>query len=689
MKLLISTKEIAELAGTRLSTVSNWKSRSRTFPKPVGKRNGVNVFDYDETVAWLKTNRKAADMSRNRQLLWIISNGLRAVVSDEDLAASMAVLFGLYKTSSEYGLGKQWKDLVSEPNERNLERYVDRLEELDRKEPLPHLTNLIREARRRVLGMMEALPSILPAIVEIEEKDLPSLLDDAIERNSRERDSGSDLLDFSSLGLDDALVAFAVGVTQNLDHVDVYDPACGLERTGLEFSDKHPDTAFALSDINPTAAMLAEVRFLLKRGRESNAIVRNLDSLAEDGYQDGKADLVLLQPPSGLRSERIDSPMNDSRWTYAPAASTSPEFMFLQDAIYHLKPDGVILMASLAKEASSYGRSAPRIRRRLIAEGRVKAVVSLRNDRRRFQTNADIDIWVVGNPNPKLNAVYMVDGRKPADDRVDMGELPVWLSRSLEKIWGKGSYRWSVVPVKDILANESAKLTPSYWIKDAEWNPRVINEEMAEQTARIHAALKVVDSRQFPARLISTDTPSFKEAQTISLRELVAQDKAELHRGRLFSGHGNAPSDGTVTRDALMKGISTIKPCEQLDDGEWHTNAGDILFTDFGTILAAVDWEGGHRISSGICALTLTGDEWDPRFVAACLKFGWNLRVDMSARSMTRIVPANMELPLVGKDVQSRYIAIMEAEDEIRKLDQAVSKYLESFGNAIRFGTES
>jgi len=319
----------------------------------------------------------------------------------------------------------------------------------------------------------------------------------------------------------------------------------------------------------------------------------------------------------------------------------------------------------------------------------VKAVVSLRNDRRRFQTNADIDIWVVGNPNPKLNAVYMVDGRKPADDRVDMGELPVWLSRSLEKIWGKGSYRWSVVPVKDILANESAKLTPSYWIKDAEWNPRVINEEMAEQTARIHAALKVVDSRQFPARLISTDTPSFKEAQTISLRELVSQDKAELHRSRLFSGHGNAPSDGTVTRDALMKGISTIKPCEQLDDGEWHTNAGDILFTDFGTILAAVDWEGGHRISSGICALTLTGDEWDPRFVAACLKFGWNLRVDMSARSMTRIVPANMELPLVGKDVQSRYIAIMEAEDEIRKLDQAVSKYLESFGNAIRFGTES
>lgn len=686
--LLISTKEIAELARTRLSTVSNWKNRSRTFPQPAGKRNGVNVFDYDEVVAWLKANGKTADTEGRRQLLWIITDILRQAVPEDDLTASMAVLFGLRRAAAEYGLEGQWEDLAQNPSEDALDGYVDRLEELDGAAPVPRLANLIPEARRRAPRMAKALGKTLPVIERMSGKDLSDLLDAAIERNSRERDSRSPLINFSSLGLDDTLAAFALETARGTGHADVYDPACGLEQTGMEFARRHPDSSLFLSDANPTAAMLAEVRFLLACGTGLDVRVRTVNSLEEDGQPGVKADLVLLQPPFGLRPKDVgETPANDPRWTYTQATGTSPSLMFLQDAIHHLKPDGVILMACLERESFAANRNEGKIRRKLVAEGRVKAMVALRNDRRRTPTSAAFDLWIVGGPDPDLASVHMVDGRKPADGRVDMGELPGWLSRPLKGIWKDGSYRWSSVSIRDVLADESATLTPSRWVRSADENPRIIAGEMASKASAIHGLVDSAGSERSILRSIPSEAPEFKEAATISIRELVAQGRAELHRGTdlLKRVHGQ-PND-IVTRDELQRGIPDAAPCVRQEDGVRRTRAGDILFTCTAPVDAAVDENGGHRVGYGLCALTLTGSEWDPRFAAACLRARWNLR--NGTGPVPRISLSDMELPLVDRDVQDRYLSILSVRDEVRRLDENVSAYLETLCNAIRFGTES
>ena len=687
----LSTRDIAELAGVRLSTVSNWKNRSDTFPKPVGKRDGVAVFDYGEIVAWMRTNNKKMVVGKGQVLLWAVKDGIRTAVASDDYAVDVAMLFGLRKAATIYDLESLWKGLAADASEEHLAEYVGRLREQDEAEPVPRLLNLVREARRHMPRIAKIMERALSPVMEIDEKDLPDLLDEAIGRNSRERGPiESDLAGFSDLGLADAVVPFALELAGSDGHVDVYDPACGLELTGLDFARGHPDTSLFLSDINPTAAMLAEVRLLLAHGNGIDARVRTVDSLAEDGYPDVRTDLVLLQPPYGFRpGDTGDAPTNDPRWTYAQSTGTSPALMFLQDAIHHLKPDGVILMACFGRESFAVNHNEGKVRRQLVAEGRVKAMVTLRSDRRRSPTSAPSDMWVVGDPDPDLASVYMVDGRNPADDRVDMGKLPGWLSRPLERIWKDGSYRWSDVPVRDILADDAATLTPSHWIRSADEDPRIIAGEMASRASAIHDIMASLGSGRSILQSVPSGTPDSEGAGTISVGELVAQGGAELHRGTEPLEHAYGQPDDIVTRDDLRKGIPSIEPNGGPGEEGFHTRAGDVLFTDISPVYAVVDERGGHRISRGICVLTLTGDEWDPRFAAACLRAKWNLRNGRPMGPALKVPPSSMELPLVDRGTQDRYLAILSASDEVRRLDETVSSYLETLGNAIRFGAKN
>jgi hypothetical protein len=54
----ISSSEIARLAGVKLPTVSNWRSRHNDFPAPVGGSETRPLFSREEVEAWLKANGK-------------------------------------------------------------------------------------------------------------------------------------------------------------------------------------------------------------------------------------------------------------------------------------------------------------------------------------------------------------------------------------------------------------------------------------------------------------------------------------------------------------------------------------------------------------------------------------------------------------------------------------------------------
>jgi phage terminase Nu1 subunit (DNA packaging protein) len=73
---LISSSDIADMAGANLATVSNWKKRHPGFPEPAytSKRGNVRLYWRDEIETWLiartgDVEETAADMERRAQEL--------------------------------------------------------------------------------------------------------------------------------------------------------------------------------------------------------------------------------------------------------------------------------------------------------------------------------------------------------------------------------------------------------------------------------------------------------------------------------------------------------------------------------------------------------------------------------------------------------------------------------------------
>src|SRR4051794_32856678 len=62
MGTLISSSEVAALAGVAPSTVSNWRKRHDDFPRPTETTDrGRDLFDLKEIERWLKRHRNLAE----------------------------------------------------------------------------------------------------------------------------------------------------------------------------------------------------------------------------------------------------------------------------------------------------------------------------------------------------------------------------------------------------------------------------------------------------------------------------------------------------------------------------------------------------------------------------------------------------------------------------------------------------
>src|SRR5699024_8025821 len=70
----LTSSDIANIADVTLSTVSNWRSRHRDFPKPVSGSGSSPRFDATEVRQWLTARgRKVKDLAADR-VLWNVLN---------------------------------------------------------------------------------------------------------------------------------------------------------------------------------------------------------------------------------------------------------------------------------------------------------------------------------------------------------------------------------------------------------------------------------------------------------------------------------------------------------------------------------------------------------------------------------------------------------------------------------------
>lgn len=685
--LFINTTEIAKMANVSVSTVSNWKRRSDTFPEPVGTKDGKPAFDYDQVAEWLQANNKEFDDNHTRNLVWEYANLVRGKVESTEGMALFITLLHLRKAAHEYGLETQWQTLIGGGDRESWLSYLDAIDAVEHEAGHALSNHVVTYARGLVESVsVETIRDAVALVNAINLSKIMTAADMVIDAmgNGRQAylgDNGSHLYRLMA----EMANAWAK-ICPNPDPT-FYDPACGGAFVAMQVALHNPQYRFELADINSLAAVIAQARFFLQFGKNATETIVLNDLIHNDPFPDLKCNLSVVTPPMGL-SASSDTGVTDPRWAYdaSNGGGRRPAFpsetAFLQDCIFHLDEEGRAFVA--LRPSFTTGRSFANLRRRMVADGVVEAIVSL--PRRQLRdTSIPIDIWVLSKVEGR-NHVHLIDCASATEEVAQEG-LPAYLSRPLNG-YSNGKYRWMDVECADILADENISLAPNRWIKPQGMSPKNICFESSAEISEIRQRLDQVDDESNPLRDLPNSLANMKESRVFTLRELVDSNEAELIRGNTQSvGRDSVYQEDVITPQILSEGMASLTKSGNVGKREHITEPGDIVFRKLGSTHAAVDVEGGHRMSHTVLALRMKGDNWIPEFVAICLQAAWNQK-DTPQNIAGRIDPLDMELPVVSLEMQRKLVEIQRAADELKRLSAAAADYATTFCNAIRFGAE-
>ena len=685
--LIVNTTEIAKMANVSVSTVSNWKRRSDTFPEPVGTKDGKPAFDYDQVAEWLQANNKEFDDNRTRNLVWEYANLVRGKVEPTEGMALFITLLHLRKAANEYGLEAQWQTLIGGGDRESWLSYLDAIDAVEHEAGHALSNHVVTYARGFVESVsVETIRDAVALVNAINLSKIMTAADMVIDAmgNGRQAylgDNGSPLYRLM------AEMANAWAKTCPNPDPTFYDPACGGAFVAMQVALHNPQYRFALADINSFAAVIAQARFFLQFGKNATETIVLNDLIHNDPFPDLKCNLSVVTPPMGL-SASSDTGVTDPRWAYdaSNGGGRRPAFpsetAFLQDCIFHLDGAGRAFVA--LRPSFTTGRSFANLRRRMVADGVVEAIVSL--PRRQLRdTSIPIDIWVLSKGEGR-NHVHLIDCASATEDVAQQG-LPAYLSEPLNG-YSDGKYRWMDVERADILADENISLAPNRWIKPQGMNPKNICLESTEEISEIRQGLDQIDDESNPLRDLPNSLANMKESRVFTLRELVDSNEAELIRGNTQSvGRDSVYQEDVITPQILSEGMASLTKSGNVGKREHITEPGDIVFRKLGSTHAVVDVEGGHRMSHTVLALRMKGDNWIPEFVAICLQAAWNQK-DTPRNIAGQIDPLDMELPVVPLEMQRKLVEIQRAADELKRLSAAAVGYATTLCNAIRFGAE-
>ena len=685
--LIVNTTEIAKMANVSVSTVSNWKRRSDTFPEPVGTKDGKPAFDYDQVAEWLQANNKEFDDNRTRNLVWEYANLVRGKVEVTEGMTLFIALLHLRKAAHEYGLETQWQTLIGGGDRESWLSYLDAIDAVEHEAGHALSNHVVTYARGLVESVsVETIRDAVALVNAINLSKIMTAADMVIDAmgNGRQAylgDNGSPLYRLM------AEMANAWAKTCPNPNPMFYDPACGGAFVAMQVALHNPQYRFELADINSLAAVIAQARFFLQFGKNATETIVLNDLIRNDPFPDLKCNLSVVTPPMGL-SASSDTGVTDPRWAYdaSNGGGRRPAFpsetAFLQDCIFHLDEEGRAFVA--LRPSFTTGRSFANLRRRMVADGVVEAIVSL--PRRQLRdTSIPIDIWVLSKVEER-NHVHLIDCASATEEVAQEG-LPVYLSEPLNG-YADGKYRWMDVACAEILAEDNVSLAPDKWIKPEGVNPKNICLESTEEISQIRQGLDQIDDESNPLRDLPNSLANMKESRIFTLRELVDSNEAELIRGNTQSvGRDAVYQEDVITPKVLSEGMASLTKSADVGKREHVTEPGDIVFRKLGSTHAAVDVEGGHRMSHTVLALRMKGDNWIPEFVAICLQAAWNQK-DTPRNIAGQIDPLDMELPVVPLEMQRKLVEIQRAADELKHLSAAAVGYAATFCNAIRFGAE-
>ena len=207
----------------------------------------------------------------------------------------------------------------------------------------------------------------------------------------------------------------------------VYDGACGsggMFIQSMRFVDEHKGNRLGVTiygqELTDTTRRLAKMNLAI-RGISANLGAEAANTFLNDQHQDLKADFSLENPPFNQKDWREPNQLNDDpRWNgYRTPPTSNANYGWLLNTLSKLSQNGVgiVLLANGALSAGTEGNDEYEIRKRLIENDQIEAIVILPRDMF-YTTDISVTAWIL-NRNKKARVEKRPDGDVAFRDRSD------------------------------------------------------------------------------------------------------------------------------------------------------------------------------------------------------------------------------------------------------------------------------
>ncbi|WP_144761823.1 N-6 DNA methylase [Curtobacterium sp. 9128] len=624
---LLAPSDIADLAGVSRAAVSNWRKRMSDFPEPTEGSANKPLFAAKDVEAWLSAHpdKRKSDTSANSSTrvwesrLWGVANLFRGHVDVHD--------FG--------------------------ELFLRTAVELLEGRPSFATRNVSQRSLEDLRDVLETIPRA----------DVPAAIDGLLERTSRALGKAGGETGFVGSRTSTLLASLAADV----DGGALYDPACGIGVALLQALDMGatPDRLVG-NEINATAAEIALSRAAL---RDVDLELRISDVLRNDPNPDLLADVIIAEPPYGLRVDP-ETTLLDPRLRFGIPPRSSGDSFWLQHVVAHLAPGGVGYVLTSPGTLFRGGAEA-KIRRNLLLGGWVRAVVAL-TGKMLPQTSIAPVLWVLGESAPSTRgSVLLVDASRVEAPEADVAR---WLTDEA-----------SLVDVPnarvliDELASENADLSPARWMLADDIDSARLVEDFDRASALLLQA-----STELPATVRYLEPPHVAgEPPVLTVAALVEAGAIEVAPARAPRQGDPEFEDRRVDAAAVRtRNLVPVAPIA-VDEHGALTEPGDVLLTTVDKVRAIVDDKGGHLPVGSISRIRIVDrTKLDPHYLADVLAGEWNSRF-AAGTAIQRIPVREIEIPVPPLAQQRAIHTTIDKAREAKRLGKQASEAADSLTTAI------
>jgi len=351
---LISTADIARLAGQSRATVGNWKARNPDFPPERGRSSRGPLYDRAEVTEWLEStgrlSREQAEIAAVRR----VSDLLRGHIAAEDSLSLILVLLAVMSSS-----GGGWRRVRDAPPQA-----LDAAIRSTARSLFPSADELIPRATLPA-GPTEEVISALSGLGQ----PRVALMADALLEQAASA-MGKRGGEYLSPPFVRRLVTALAGPAGSY-----HNPASGIGQLLIEAAAANRGGAAELTgqEINSRIWAMSQLNLSI---HDVSAEIALGDVFTHDRYPQLRAERVVAIPPWNQKLPELDRLAGDPRWVWGEPGPNDGNAAWIQHCLYHLADGGRAVLV-LPNTALFEGGRSGRIRRRMVKAGLLDAVIAL------------------------------------------------------------------------------------------------------------------------------------------------------------------------------------------------------------------------------------------------------------------------------------------------------------------------